>query len=138
MFDADTVMNFAFFVGKCVFWYFVADFIFALVFKKVAAAPEASVPTIADAIAKSIHPVKVENHEGVTYWFFEKNDAFLAQGKDQDEIAKILRARFPLYVFVADGNAYLGPDFKAAPLDLDAIAEHFYKNQERMIPRVKS
>jgi hypothetical protein len=55
---------------------------------------------IRDHLNTIVHEVKVEKMNGVEYWFDAETDQFFAQGKDQDEVIKILKQRFPKHIFV--------------------------------------
>jgi hypothetical protein len=52
----------------------------------------------------SIHQVKVEKHGNMEYWFDQHSDEFLGQGKTLEEIAKVLKSRFPTHLFLLDGR----------------------------------
>jgi hypothetical protein len=67
---------------------------------------------IREHLISIVHPVKSEVHNGIMYWFDAEDDTFIAQGRDDAELASALRARWMNHVFVL-GDRYVltGPDF---------------------------
>ena len=67
---------------------------------------------IRDHLNSIIHPVKSETHNGIMYWFDADDDTFLVQGRNDEELALALKARWIDHIFIL-GNKYLlaGPDF---------------------------
>jgi hypothetical protein len=67
---------------------------------------------IREHLGSIIHPVKSETHDGVMYWYDAEDDTFLAQGRDDAELAAALKARWIDHIFII-GDRYLmaGPDF---------------------------
>lgn len=64
-----------------------------------------------------IHQIKEEKHGDLTYWFDAESDAFLAQGKNDDEIKAHLKGRFKGHIFLLDETrAWAGPDLKLVPI----------------------
>lgn len=67
-------------------------------------------------ISKLIHPVKVEKHGDMIYWFDAETDQFLAQGFTRDQIVEHLKQRFKGHVFLLDEEnekgILTGPDYK--------------------------
>jgi hypothetical protein len=63
-------------------------------------------------LASIIHPVKSEQHGDVIYFFDADTNTFLAQGRDDAELAAALRARWRDHIFIV-GEKYVmsGPDF---------------------------
>lgn len=53
-----------------------------------------------------IHKVNVEKYHDIEYWFDENTNKFLAQGKNHEEISKILKCRFPDHVFLFDEGGF--------------------------------
>lgn len=51
-----------------------------------------------------IHQVKIEERNGLEYWYDKDNDTFLGQGKTIDEVIAVLKARFPDHVFLLEGK----------------------------------
>ena len=47
-----------------------------------------------------IHRVKIEDVNGVTYWFDEDDHTFLGQGQTVEDIIEVLKQRFPEHVFL--------------------------------------
>jgi|FreactcultuFSWF8_1027224.scaffolds.fasta_scaffold02445_3 predicted PhzF superfamily epimerase YddE/YHI9 len=64
-------------------------------------------------LASIIHPVKSERHGDTIYFFDEDNDTFIAQGRNDAELAEALKARWKDHIFIL-GEKYVmaGPDFK--------------------------
>lgn len=74
----------------------------------IAAAEEAEIAEL----DKLIHIVKQEKYDETYYWFDRDSDAFLAQGRNMEEIRKVLQQRFRNHVFVLNENEMLhGPEF---------------------------
>jgi hypothetical protein len=48
----------------------------------------------------SIHQVRIEEHSGIEYWYDEHKNLFLGQGRSVEEIATVLKARFPDHIFL--------------------------------------
>jgi hypothetical protein len=67
------------------------------------------------SVDKMIRDIKVERVGDLCYWFDKENDQFIAQGKTIDEIATVLKQRFPKKIFLAENQIWAGPDFH--PLD---------------------
>lgn len=53
-----------------------------------------------------IHPVSIETHHDIEYWFDDSTKKFLAQGKNLDEILEVLKSRFPGHVFLFDQGGF--------------------------------
>lgn len=51
-----------------------------------------------------IHQVQVEQHHGVEYWFDQHNNIFLGQGKNFNEIVKVIKSRFPDHLFLLENQ----------------------------------
>ena len=51
-----------------------------------------------------IHQVKIEERNGLEYWYDKDNDTFLGQGTTIDEVIAVLKARFPDHVFLLEGK----------------------------------
>lgn len=64
-------------------------------------------------LASIIHPVKSEKHGDTIYFFDQDDNTFLAQGRDDAELAAALKARWKDHIFIL-GEKYVmaGPDFK--------------------------
>jgi hypothetical protein len=106
------------FVINCVLWYVF----FSIVFKvyDVWKAVKNDNPERAELVKKvmgMIHTVKQEQHGEVYYWFDADTDAFLGQGKTDDEIKEHLKQRFKGHIFLLDDDrALAGPDLKLTPV----------------------
>jgi len=74
------------------------------------------VDELKEKISKLIHPIKVEKHGDMTYWFDAETDQFLAQGLTRDDIADHLKQRFKGHVFLLsegpETGILAGPDYK--------------------------
>jgi hypothetical protein len=55
-----------------------------------------------------IHEVKTEQQGDMEYWYDKESEEFLGQGKSIDEIANVLKARFPEHVFILGERGGLG------------------------------
>jgi len=55
-----------------------------------------------------IHDVKIEHQGEMEYWFDKDSDQFLGQGKTIDEIASVLKSRFPDHVFLLGEKGGIG------------------------------
>ena len=51
-----------------------------------------------------IHQVRIEVHNGIEYWYDADKGAFLGQGSTVEEVAEVLKSRFPEHVFLIDGR----------------------------------
>lgn len=106
------------FVINCVLWYVF----FSIAFKVYDAwkAVKNDNPERAELVKKvmgMIHTVKQEQHGEVYYWFDADTDAFLGQGKTDDEIKEHLKQRFKGHIFLLDDDrALAGPDLKLTPV----------------------
>ena len=67
---------------------------------------------IRDHLTSIIHPVKSETHNGIMYWYDADDDTFLVQGRNDEELASALKARWIDHIFIL-GDKYVmsGPDF---------------------------
>jgi len=69
-------------------------------------------------LASIIHPVKSEQHGDVIYFFDADTNTFLAQGRDDAELAEALRARWQDHIFiVGERHVMAGPDFKMREIE---------------------
>lgn len=55
---------------------------------------------------KIVHPILIEKHFDIEYWFDRDEHTFLAQGKNFEEILEILKSRFPGHVFLLDHGGF--------------------------------
>jgi hypothetical protein len=51
-------------------------------------------------LSEIIHQVKVEERDGIKYWYDADSEAFLAQGKTIDEVINVIKSRFPDHIFL--------------------------------------
>ena len=81
---------------------------------------------IVKKISDVVHPVKIEKHGDITYWFDADTDRFLAQGYTQNDIVEVLKKRFPKHIFIISPNEMMiGPTFEVIPFterDIQALA----------------
>ena len=61
-------------------------------------------------LAESVHSIKEEQHDGVTFWYDEHSGAFLAQGADEVQLIENIKSRFPSHIFVKEGAGVLARD----------------------------
>lgn len=107
------------FLVQCFIWYIVFKIVFAIadvwIIKKHT---DIEKEELKDKLIKLIHYVNQEKHGDCYYWFDKETDAFLAQGKTDEEIKNHLSSRFKGHVFVLDDKrALFGPDLKMVSLD---------------------
>lgn len=104
---------------EAVFW--TAIILFAVRVYLIAKNNDAYVEQFGQAreeVKKLIHVVRVEEHHGQYYWFDKKDDSFIAQGKDADEVVEKLKKYYHNHVFILipdDSGKYSyqlsGPDW---------------------------
>jgi hypothetical protein len=51
-------------------------------------------------LTEIIHQVKVEERDGIKYWYDADSEVFLAQGKTIDEVINVIKSRFPDHIFL--------------------------------------
>jgi hypothetical protein len=106
------------FVIDCVLWYVF----FSIAFKlhdawKAVKNDNPERDELVKKVMEMIHQVKQEQHGEVYYWFDADTDAFLGQGKTDDEIKEHLKQRFKGHIFLLDEDrALAGPDLKLTPV----------------------
>ena len=104
--------------------YFAVQLVMAVFgFRRFLEDVEANSQQIREHLNSIIHPVKSETHNGIMYWFDAEDDTFLAQGRDDVELAAALKARWIDHIFII-GDRYLmaGPDFEVIEIkDPDEI-----------------
>jgi hypothetical protein len=68
-------------------------------------------------LTKIIHQVKVEERDGIKYWYDADSEAFLAQGKTIDEVIDVIKSRFPDHIFLIrdTGGVSKQTDWKLMP-----------------------
>jgi hypothetical protein len=73
--------------------------------------------SIVKYINSLVHEVKVEQRDGMIYWYDAEDNRFIAQGRSREEIIEVLKLQFPDHVFLIDEKEVLtGPEFVAVPL----------------------
>jgi hypothetical protein len=92
--------------------------------------------SIREHLNSIIHPVKSETHDGVMYWYDADDNTFLVQGRNDEELASALKARWIDHIFIL-GDRYVmsGPDFDMVEIkDPDEIgrmlADRIIKKKE--------
>lgn len=95
----DTAIEFLRFFVEIVFWYFVFGILINFVYGKKDKEKKELESQI-EQLKSYVHAVNVEKHGDMTYWFDGKTDQFLAQGKSTEELAAILKSRFPNHIFI--------------------------------------
>jgi len=59
-----------------------------------------------------IHEVRIEERNGVEYWFDSETELFLGQGTTQQEIIDAVKSRFPKHIFLFPEKGILaGPEW---------------------------
>ena len=68
-------------------------------------------------LSEIIHQVKVEERDGIKYWYDADSEAFLAQGKTIDEVIDVIKSRFPDHIFLIrdTGGVSKQTDWKLMP-----------------------
>lgn len=76
-----------------------------------------------------IHQVKVEQRNGIEYWYDADNDNFLGQGTTKEEVIAVLKSRFPEHIFLlenvggvaaqTDWKLMSSEEFKQIQLNID-------------------
>lgn len=77
-----------------------------------------------------IHQVKVENVNGVEYWYDEGSHTFLGQGRSVDEVIAVLKARFPDHVFLLEGRGGVAAQTDWKLMDPDEFRQHVNLNKK--------
>ena len=67
------------------------------------------------------HRVLVEKHGDIYYWYDFDDGEFLGQGKNTEDIVKIIQSRFPKHIFFLSAEDKVtykihGPDWKFVPV----------------------
>jgi len=102
----DTAFDLLRFFVEILFWYFLFSLLINFVYGRKLKENKKELDEQIEKLKTYVHPVLVEQHGDMLYWFDGKTDQFLAQGKSADDIAAILKSRFPNHIFVvADDNA---------------------------------
>lgn len=58
--------------------------------------------TLRKRIESLVHIVRSEKANDIIYWYDRDNNEFLAQGADHEEIAEVLKKRYPQHLFFLD------------------------------------
>jgi len=87
------------FLGWTVFYYFIFR-VAQSVAQSVAENKEQRYAAVKQYLDRVIHRVKIEDVNGVTYWFDEDDHVFLGQGQTVEDIIEVLKQRFPEHVFL--------------------------------------
>jgi hypothetical protein len=95
----DTALEFVRFAAEIIFWYFVFSLLINFVFNKQSKEKKELESQI-ETLKSYVHPVNVEQHGDMSYWFDAKTDEFLAQGKTTEDLAATLKSRFPNHIFI--------------------------------------
>jgi len=87
--------------------------------------------TILKKLSDIIHQVKIEERDGIEYWYDADSNAFLAQGKTIDEVIGVIKSRFPDHIFLIENKGGIAAqtdwkllsaeEFKKLPLNVDNI-----------------
>jgi hypothetical protein len=64
---------------------------------------------VRDRLKLIIHEVKVEERNGIEYWFDSETKQFLGQGKTEQELINHVKSRFPNHIFLFDKGILAGP-----------------------------
>lgn len=105
-------MEFVILLAEIAFYYFLIKIAIGVYFKIQDIRAEDELRSeLKEKVAKLIHPVKEEIHNGHMYWFDAETDQFLGQGANLEEVKAHLKERFKGHIFMIDEkNALAGPD----------------------------
>ena len=105
------------FVVQIVLWMIVWNFVAKLIRLFINKESPEEREALVQKVMSLIHQIKQEKHGELTYWFDAETNAFLAQGKDDNEIKEHLKERFKGHIFLLDETrAWAGPDLKLVPI----------------------
>lgn len=98
-------------------WYVFFRFCFWAFGKLVTEKVDKEKEALVEQVLSILHRIKQEKHGDIFYWFDADSDAFLAQGKDEDEIRNHLLSRFNGHIFLIDNErAMAGPKLATMPI----------------------
>jgi len=86
-------------LGWTVFYYFVFKAAQSVT-QSMVENKEQRYAAVKQYLDRIIHRVKIEDINGVTYWFDEDDHAFLAQGQTVEDIIQVVKQRFPDHIFL--------------------------------------
>jgi len=68
---------------------------------------------VKEYLSSIIHPVKSEQHGDIIYFYDGDDNTFIAQGRNDEELATVLKANWRDHIFII-GEKYVmaGPEFK--------------------------
>ena len=89
---------------QIMFWWFVISLILAWIRSKVMEEETVRFNRAVAILNDIVHRVKVEEHQGIFYWWDEDSDTFLAQGRTIEEVIDNLKKRFPEHHFFVKDN----------------------------------
>ena len=114
----EIISEFALFCIQILFWTLVVNGLLSLINRHLDRPTKEDYQRLKQQIAKMVHFVREELHEGMSYWYDEQTDEFLAQGATTEQIIAQARARFPTHVFIIDDckHTVSGPDWKITPV----------------------
>ena len=87
------------FLGWTVFYYIIFR-VAQSVAQSMSDNKEQRYEAVKQYLDRVIHRVKIEDVNGVTYWFDEDDHTFLGQGQTVEDIIEVLKQRFPEHVFL--------------------------------------
>lgn len=87
------------FLGWTVFYYIIFR-VAQSVAQSMSDNKEQRYAAVKQYLDRVIHRVKIEDVNGVTYWFDEDDHVFLGQGQTVEDIIEVLKQRFPDHVFL--------------------------------------
>jgi hypothetical protein len=97
-----------------IFWYFVLQAFNTLMkLRDIKNQSEDLREHMENHLEMVLHNVKEESHDGITYWFDDDNDQFLAQGETLSDVKQHLKDRFKDHIFIfKDKFVFVGPDYE--------------------------
>ena len=112
---ADFLTEFFVFMIQIVFWYFVIDFVVAVMLRLYAGhqlSKDEIEQQIVTRLNEIVHEVEIDQHNDMYYWYDKDDRTFLAQGKNTEEIVVVLKQRFSDHIFlINETQVMVGPNF---------------------------
>jgi len=91
-------------VMQIVFWWFTISLVLAWIKSRADQEETVRFERAVEILNNLVHRVKVEEHQGIFYWWDEDSDTFLAQGRTIEEVIDNLKKRFPEHHFFVKDN----------------------------------
>jgi hypothetical protein len=122
---ADFLTEFFVFMIQIVFWYFVIDFVVAVMLRLYAGhqlSKHEIEQQIVTRLNEIVHEVEIDQHNDMYYWYDKDDRTFLAQGKNTEEIVVVLKQRFSDHIFlINETQVMVGPNFEIVDASTENI-----------------